>query len=115
MTPDQIRAAAAARKSAAERKSSADNTDLMGLLRKSPAGQGQTMPAQEKVNFSDPVQGDPTAMTAIADNVVGLDNGVMSPGEKLGTALNAGGESMTLGIVGDEAAAAFDAAIGNGA
>lgn len=50
----------------------------------------------------------------IADNVMGYNDGVMSPGEKLGTAANMAGESMTLGIVGDEAAAAADAAIGRG-
>jgi len=42
----------------------------------------------------------------VKDNVVGVDDGIMSPGEKLGTLLNMGGESLTLGIVGDEAAAA---------
>ncbi len=48
----------------------------------------------------------------IIDNVVGLDNGVMSAGEQLAAALNKGGESLTLGVVGDEAAGAFDEAIG---
>lgn len=62
----------------------------------------------------DPVEGDPTQVTNIVDNVVGLDNGVMTPGEKAGTALNNAGESMTLGVVGDEAAAAFDNALGRG-
>jgi hypothetical protein len=38
----------------------------------------------------------------------------MSAGEKIATALNIGGESMTMGLVGDEAAAAADAAIGRG-
>jgi len=33
----------------------------------------------------------------IGDNLIGYDDGVMSPGEKLATALNMGGESMTLG------------------
>lgn len=50
----------------------------------------------------------------IKDNVVGTDDGVMSFGEKLGTALNNGGESLTLGVVGDEAAAGADALIGRG-
>jgi len=41
------------------------------------------------------------------DNIVGNpDDGVNSPGERLGTWLNRAGESMTLGTVGDEAAAA---------
>lgn len=41
------------------------------------------------------------------DNVIGNpDDGVNSPGERLGTWLNRAGETMTLGTVGDEAAAA---------
>jgi hypothetical protein len=40
------------------------------------------------------------------DNIIGNpDDGVNSPGERLGTWLNRAGESMTLGTVGDEAAA----------
>ncbi|NKX42099.1 hypothetical protein HGG71_11575 [Rhodobacteraceae bacterium R_SAG2] len=50
----------------------------------------------------------------IKDNVMGVDDGVMSWGEKLGTGLNNAGESLTLGIVGDEAAGAADALIGRG-
>lgn len=69
------------------------------------------------VNVMDPVQGDPTgasaALETVQDNVVGMDNGVMSPGEKLGTLLNIGGESMTFGAVGDEADAAVRTALGS--
>ena len=44
---------------------------------------------------------------AIYDNVVGNpDDGVQSYGEQLGTWLNRAGESMTLGVAGDEASAA---------
>lgn len=44
---------------------------------------------------------------ALYDNIVGDPNdGVQSYGEQLGTWLNRAGESMTLGVVGDEAAAA---------
>lgn len=93
---------------------SADDTDLMGLLRQSPAGQGQAVPQQSSVDVADPVKGDPTMVTTVLDNVVGIDNGVMSPGEKIGTALNNAGESLTIGAVGDEAAAAFDAMLGRG-
>lgn len=91
------------------------DTDLMALLRQSPAGQspGMAVPPSN-INLEDVVPGDPTAVTSVLDNVVGLDNGVMSPGEKIGTALNVAGESLTLGLVGDEAAAAFDAALGRG-
>lgn len=42
----------------------------------------------------------------VGDNVIGFDDGVTSGGEKLGTWLNRAGESMTLGLVGDEASAA---------
>lgn len=66
----------------------------------------------------DPVVGDPTgvsdALEVAGDNIIGYDNGVMSPGEKLGTALNVGGEGLTFGLVGDEAAAAADSMIGRG-
>jgi hypothetical protein len=47
----------------------------------------------------------------IIDNVVGRDDGVMSFGEKVGAALNKGGESATLGLVGDEADAAIESAL----
>ena len=40
---------------------------------------------------------------AVVDNVVGRDDGVESYGEMLGSMLNLGGESMTMGLVGDEA------------
>lgn len=50
----------------------------------------------------------------LIDNVVGRDDGVFSPGERLATMLNMGGESLTLGVVGDEAAAAADALVGRG-
>lgn len=43
---------------------------------------------------------------AIVDNVVGRDDGVQSYGESLGTWLNRAGETMTFGLVGDEASAA---------
>lgn len=45
------------------------------------------------------------------DNVVGSDDGVQSFGESLGTWLNRGGETMTLGLVGDEASAAAYSAL----
>lgn len=50
----------------------------------------------------------------LGDNIIGYDDGVMSPGEKAATWLNMGGEAMTLGGVGDEAAAGVDAALGRG-
>ena len=51
---------------------------------------------------------------ALYDNIVGVDDGVMSYGEKLATALNLGGEGLTMGVVGDEAAAKADELVGRG-
>jgi len=52
---------------------------------------------------------------SLKENVVGdNDPSTMNAGEKLGTLFNMGGESMTFGLVGDEAAAAADAMIGRG-
>lgn len=59
-------------------------------------------------------QADMSLMGRVKDNLLGVDDGVMSTGEKIATALNMGGESLTLGVVGDEAAAAADALIGRG-
>lgn len=50
----------------------------------------------------------------VVDNVVGRDDGVMSPGEKAAALLNMGGEAMSMGLVGDEAAAGADALVGRG-
>lgn len=61
--------------------------------------------------LSMPPQGIPERL---ADNLIGLDNGVMSAGEQVAAALNSGGESMTFGVVGDEAAGQFDEMIGRG-
>lgn len=57
---------------------------------------------------------DMSFMGRLKDNVVGVDDGVMSLGEKAATALNMGGEGLTLGVVGDEAAARADALVGRG-
>lgn len=53
-------------------------------------------------------------MAALKDNVIGVDDGVESLGEGLATWLNLAGESATLGVVGDEAAAGLDALTGRG-
>jgi hypothetical protein len=50
----------------------------------------------------------------LMDNLVGYDDGVMSPGEKTAAALNLAGEGLSFGVVGDEANAGFDALIGRG-
>lgn len=57
--------------------------------------QAQAAPAQERGFWQ-----------RVGDNVIGFDDGVTSPGEKLGTWLGRAGESATLGVVGDEASAA---------
>lgn len=83
----------------------------------SPENRGDFPEAQgglSRVDVLDPVQGDPTMVSTVLDNVVGGYRPEMSVGEKIGTALNRGGESMTLGVVGDEAAAAADAMVGRG-
>jgi cytochrome c1 len=54
-----------------------------------------------------------TLSDRIIDNVIGRDDGVMSPGEKLGTMFNKAGESMTAGLMGDEVDAAITS-IGSG-
>lgn len=51
---------------------------------------------------------------AIMDNLVGRDDGVQSVGETIGTTINNGIESLTYGIIGDEAAAGADALLGRG-
>ncbi|WP_143535193.1 hypothetical protein [Roseivivax jejudonensis] len=61
-----------------------------------------------------PPRADMSFTGRLKDNIVGVDDGVQSFGEKAATALNIGGESLTLGLVGDEAAAATDAAMGRG-
>jgi hypothetical protein len=51
----------------------------------------------------------------LKENVIGdNDPSTMNAGEKLGTLLNMGGNALTFGLVGDEAAAAADSLIGRG-
>jgi len=92
-------------------------TDALALMRQ--AGMtGQSATPTMAPNMLDPVQGDPTGAAAVvetvADNVVGLDNDRESFGENLANFANTAGESMTLGIVGDEASAGMDAMMGRG-
>lgn len=65
------------------------------------------------INLLDPVQGVPLGPRgeAAADNLIGLNNGQMSTGERIAALLNKGGESMTMGLVGDEASAALESLI----
>ncbi|MEL6584047.1 MAG: hypothetical protein AAFQ36_09465 [Pseudomonadota bacterium] len=60
-------------------------------------------------------QADMSLMGRIRDNVIGVDDGVMSVGEKIGTGIANAAESASLGFGGDEASAAVDAALGRGA
>lgn len=48
----------------------------------------------------------------LRDNIIGIDDGFMSPGEQAAALLNEAGESATLGLVGDETAGRFDEVIG---
>lgn len=59
-------------------------------------------------------QADMSFTGRLKDNIIGVDDGVMSFGEKVATGLNMAGEALTLGLVGDEAAAAADSLIGRG-
>lgn len=75
----------------------------------------QAMAERERRRRSSGAQAErPGLVERIVDNVVGLDNDYQSAGETMAAALNKGGESMTLGIVGDEAAGRFDQMIGRG-
>ena len=67
-------------------------------------------------NTSQPVKpkADMSFMGRVKDNVLGVDDGVQSFGETGAAALNKAGESLTFGVVGDEAAAAADALVGRG-
>lgn len=56
-------------------------------------------------------EADMSLMGRLKDNIIGTDDGVQSYGEKLGSLLNKGGESMTMGLVGDEASAAVESLI----
>lgn len=56
-------------------------------------------------------EADMSFMGRVKDNIIGTDDGVQSYGEKLGSLLNKGGESMTMGLVGDEASAAVESLI----
>jgi hypothetical protein len=89
----------------------------MDLMRQSGLAGAQGS-GQPSMNVMDPVQRDPTfasrAVETVMDNVIGLDNGRQSFGEKAANFLNTAGESMTLGVVGDEAAAGLDAVMGRG-
>lgn len=82
-----------------------------GTIAEFPDGTSHDVIKQALAKYRQPER---TFMDKVYDNVIGSDDGVMSPGEKLGTMLNMGGESLTLGLVGDEAAAAADAMIGRG-
>jgi len=79
-----------------------------GAVQPSAASQAMDAQAEGAIDMGRPLS------YRLQDNLIGINDGVMSPGEKLGTALNIGGESITLGLVGDEAAAAADSLTGRG-
>lgn len=78
-----------------------------GLLRRLDAGSTNHSAEPDPVGAGNVA--DMSLFGRVVDNVIGLDDGVMSTGEKIGALLNKGGESMTMGLIGDEAAGAFDA------
>ncbi len=63
---------------------------------------------------TDKPEADMSLMGRLKDNVIGVDDGVNSFGENAAAALNIAGESLTMGLVGDEASAGLDAAMGRG-
>ena len=94
MTPEQKKALAlaAARRRRAEAQGAAGDT----------AAAAQPEPTQPERGIGQ----------RLYDNIIGDPNdGVQSTGEALGTWLNRAGESMTLGVVGDEASAAAYSAL----
>ncbi len=121
-TLEEMRARATARQRQAAALSYSQQSPAMreGLADLSSLTRGEMTPAPTQpqplpdgVNAV-PRREDRSLAYRIADNVLGIDDGFMSPGEKLGTAIDTAGESMTLGVVGDEVAGAFDEAIGRG-
>lgn len=101
MTPEQEKALALAR--ARKRRAEAGNKSpamAEGLASLSGMTQNPRVGPQER-----------GLGAMLYDNVVGSDDGVQSWGEDLGTWLNRGGETMTLGLVGDEASAAAYSAL----
>lgn len=74
-----------------------------------------TMPRPDVDTSEADRMADPSIRRGVPGFLLGdNDPNTMNVGEKIGTALNTGGESLTFGLVGDEAAAAADAAIGRG-
>jgi hypothetical protein len=74
----------------------------------------QLMQAQARAQAEQPAPQERGIGASIYDNLIGSDDGVQSYGESIGPWLNRAGESMTFGLVGDEATAAFDSMIGRG-
>ncbi|MEL7224950.1 MAG: hypothetical protein AAGL17_08785, partial [Cyanobacteria bacterium J06576_12] len=82
-------------------------------------GQGAAMnigARGRRANRADtPAASHPGIFQTLRDNIIGDDDDTtMNFGERLGAALNKGGESMTMGLVGDEMAGRADALIGRG-
>jgi len=74
----------------------------------------QLQARRDSMEFSETPEPDMSLWGRLKDNVLGVDDGVQSYGETGAAVLNKAGESMTFGAVGDEAAGAFDAAVGRG-
>lgn len=98
----------------------AEQADMLGAFNQSfqprgPAGMSIRTATAPSPQTQQPAQQSPGLLATIRDNVMGdNDPTTMNAGERTAAFLNRAGESMTLGLIGDEAAAAADAAIGRG-
>lgn len=97
----------------------AQQADILGAFDRSfqPRGPAGMSVRSAPVAAQPPVaqQQGPGILGTIRDNLIGDDDPTtLNPGERAAAFLNRAGESMTMGLVGDEAAAAADAAIGRG-
>ncbi|WP_299949070.1 hypothetical protein [uncultured Ruegeria sp.] len=86
--------------------------ELMGAARKADSA-GDAHAAKRFLQLAKESAPKPkSTMQTIKDNIFGdNDPSTMNLGEKIGTALNMAGESLTLGLVGDEASAAVESVL----
>ncbi|MEQ8431714.1 MAG: hypothetical protein RIB69_14895 [Roseovarius sp.] len=119
---DGIRARAEARKTATERKANAEAGQSKGGLDAQDKFFEQFVPemtdeellerqllARQKLARQNVAQAPKDWKTTLWENIIGdNDPTTQNTGEKIGSFLNKAGESMTLGLVGDEASAAVE-------
>lgn len=93
----------------------AQQADIVGAFDRSFQPRGPAGMSVRSAPAPAPQPQQPGIMQTIRDNVMGDNNPTtMNAGERAAAFLNRAGESMTFGVVGDEAAAAADALIGRG-